>query len=123
MYDCHVYVPLTQKLIDKWTDTITTNIKDIYVREKDYEETKSDKCFWDDEQHMKTESYYFATLMSYSANLHKPYAEYLDKLEKQKAGIDLFDNVGNNSENDVVTSQDICNNKTDDIDLSWLDEL
>lgn len=33
-----------------------------------------------------------------------------------------YDN-SNNSENDVVTNQDICNNKNDDIDLSWLDNI
>lgn len=123
MYDCHVYVPLTQKLIDKWTDTIVANIKDIYTREKDYEETKSDQCFWDSEEHVKSESYYFATLIGYSANLHKPYKEYLDKLEAQKNGSDMFGGLLNDSKNDVVTSQDICNNSNDDLDLSWLDEL
>lgn len=123
MSDCHVYVPLTDKLINKWTDTIITTIRDIHTREKDYEDTKSDKCFWDDEEHVKSESYYFSTLMAYSPNLHKPYAEYLDKLEKQKNGQDLFNGVGEKSENDVVTSNDICNNKTDEVDLSWLDGL
>lgn len=121
--DCHIYVPLTQELIDKTVSEITATIQDIEAREKDYAETHSDKCFWDSEEDVKAQSYYFSTLMSYSANLHKPYAEYLDKLEKQKAGIDLFDNVGNDSENDVVTSQDICNNSNDEVDLSWLDEL
>ena len=123
MIDCHVYVPLTQKLMDKWIDTIITTIRDIYAREKDYEDTGSDKCFWDDEDNVKKESYYFSTLMAYSPSLHLPYKEYLDKLEAQKSGQDLFCGVGNDSENDVVTSQDICNNSNDEIDLSWLDEL
>lgn len=51
------------------------------------------------------------------------YKEYLDKLEAQKNGSDMFGGLLNDSKNDVVTSQDICNNNTDDIDLSWLDEL
>ena len=123
MSDCHVYVPLTDKLINKWTDTIVTTIRDIYAREKDYEDTKSDKCFWDDEENVKSESYYFSTLMAYSPNLHKPYAEYLDKLEKQKNEQDLFNGVGEKYENDIVTNQNICNNNTDDLDLSWLEEL
>lgn len=61
--------------------------------------------------------------MGYSANLHKPYKEYLDKLEAQKNGSDMFDGLLGDSKNDVVTSQDICNNNTDEVDLSWLDEL
>lgn len=123
MMDCHVYVPLTQNLIDKWTDTIVTTIRDIYAREKDYDDTKSDQCFWDDEESVKKESYYFSTLMAYSPSLHLPYKKYLDQLEAQKNGQDLFGGVGNDSENDIVTSQDICNNTNDDLDLSWLDEL
>lgn len=121
--DCHIYVPLTQELIDKTVSKITTTIQDINMREKDYEETKSDAAFWDSEEDVKAQSYYFSTLMGYSANLHKPYKEYLDKLEAQKNGSDMFGGLLGNSKNDVVTSQDICNNKTDEVDLSWLDEL
>ena len=121
--DCYVYVPLTDKLINKWVDTVTLMIQDICARESDYDETHSDRCFWDSEESVKRESYYFSTLMGYSRNLHKPYAEYLDKLEAQKNGMDMFSGVGESSENNVVTSQVICNNNTDDIDLSWLDEL
>ena len=32
--DCYVYVPLTQKLIDKWSNDIIATIKDIEAREK-----------------------------------------------------------------------------------------
>ena len=121
--DHYVYIDLNQKLIDKWIDIVATTIRDIMVREKEYEETKSDKCFWDSEEDVKKESYYYATLCSYSPSKLKPYAEYLDKLEKQKTDIDLFAGVGESSENDIVTNQDICNNKTDEVDLSWLDNI
>ena len=121
--DCHVFIPFTQELIDKWTDTIVSTIQDINMREKDYEETKSDAAFWDSEEDVKAQSYYFSTLMGYSANLHKPYKEYLNKLEAQKNDADIFGGLVGDSKNDVATSQDICNNKTDEVDLSWLDEL
>lgn len=121
--DCHIYVPLTQELIDKTVDEITATIKDIEAREKDYEETKSDAAFWDSEEDVKKESYYYATLCGYSAAKLLPYKSYLDKLEAQKNGADMFGGLLNDSENDVVTSQDICNNSNDEVDLSWLDEL
>lgn len=121
--DHYVYIDLNQKLIDKWVNIVTTTIQDIETREKDYEETKSDQCWWDSEEDVKKESYYYATLCEYSPSKLKPYAEYLDKLEKQKNGQDLFNGVGEKSENDIVTNQDICNNKSDDIDLSWLDNI
>lgn len=115
IYDCYIWVPLTQKLVDKWTDTIIATIRDILAREKDYKDIGNEKVFWDDEESVKRESFYFATLCGYSANLHKPYAQYLDSLEKSKNGIDLFDNV------DTVSV--ISSIKTDDDDLSWLDEI
>ena len=123
--DHYVYIDLNQKLIDKWVNIVTTTIQDIETREKDYEETKSDQCWWDSEEDVKKESYYYATLCEYSPSKLKPYAEYLDKLEKQKNGQDLFNGVGEKSENDIVTNQDICNNakSNDDVDLSWLDEI
>lgn len=121
--DHYVYIDLNQKLIDKWVNIVTTTIQDIETREKDYEETKSDQCWWDSEEDVKKESYYYATLCEYSPSKLKPYAEYLDKLEKQKNGQGLFNGVGEKSENDIVTNQDICNNNSDDLDLSWLEEL
>lgn len=122
--DRYVYIPLTQQLIDKWTDIITTNIRDICAREKDYAETGSDQAFWDDEESVKKESYYYATLCGYSPSKLLPYKAYLDQLEKQKKCMDFFSGVGNDSENNVVTNNDICNNSsTDEVDLSWLDEI
>ena len=124
--DCYVYVPLTQKLIDNWTNTIITTIEDIKLREADYEETKSDRCFWDTDESVQSQSYYFATLSGYSPNLHKPYAAYLEKLEAKKNGADLFNGIGSDiSDNATTTSKVICNksDNNNDIDLSWLDAL
>lgn len=121
--DCHVFTELDQKLIDKWTDTIVSTINDIEMREKDYEETNSDKCFWDSDESVKKQSYYFSTLSCYSPNLHKPYKEYLDKLEAAKSGSNLFDGVGKDCNCDIMsTSNVICKDK-EKIDLSWLDSI
>lgn len=115
MFDCYIWVPLTQKLVDKWTSTITSTIRDIVAREKDYKETKNENVFWDDEESVKRESYYFATLCSYSPQLHKPYEQYLNSLERAKSGMDLFDGVGQDSAtNSIKVSED---------DLSWLDAI
>lgn len=117
--DCHVYVDLTDKLIDKWTTHVSTVIKDIELREADYKENHSDKCFWDTDESVKAQSYYFANLCSYSANLHKPYGQYLDTLEKSKSG-DMFGGLLG----DVSTSSgNVINNKKDKVDLSWLDNI
>jgi len=120
--DCYVYIPLTQQLLDKWVDTITVTIKDILWREQEYIESKNDKLFWDSEDTVKRESYYFATLCSYSPSLHKPYADYLNKLEDARNDTDIFSGIGDstNSKDNTVIHQ---NNSNDDINLDWLNDI
>lgn len=117
--DCFVYVDLTDKLINKWTDHVVNVIKDIELREKDYAENHSDKCFWDTDESVKAQSYYFANLCSYSANKHLPYKAYLDRLDAAKNGQDLFGGVGSN----VDITDKAIHNKADNLDLSWLDNI
>lgn len=131
--DCFVYVPVTQELINKWVNIVETTIRDIEEREKDYNETKNIKYFWDDEESVKAQEYYYAVLCAYSPSKLLPYKEYLEKLEAQKNDLNIFDGVGvglgdsMKAENDVLTSKVVCDNSkskdTDEIDLSWLDDL
>ena len=124
--DCYVYVSLTDKLINKWITEITITLKDIMLREEDYKETGNDKVFWDTEESIKAQSYYFATLCGYSPNLHLPYKAYLEKIEAAKNGEDTFRNVGTNHDDDDTTSIEMNKNKyknIDNVDLSWLDEI
>ena len=119
--DYYCYIDLNDDLINKWVDDIITTIKDIELREKDYEETKSEMVWWDTEESVDLQSYYFSTLCGYSANLHKPYGEYLNKREASKNGEDMFSGLLG-SEN-VSKSSNVINNKNDDLDLSWLDNI
>ena len=119
--DCHVDVELTPETAQHWTNLVTTTLQDIKLREKDYEETKSVQCFWDDEKDIDKESYYFANLCSYSAAKHLPYKAYLEKLEASKKGEDLFGGLlGSDA---VVKSSNVIDNNNDEIDLSWLDNI
>lgn len=114
--DCYVDVDLTEETAQHWTDFITTTVKDIELREADYAETKSDKCFWDDEDSVKEQEYYYANLCAYSVNKLLPYKSYLEKLEASKNG-DIFGNVINTSSSNVI------NNKSEELDLSWLENI
>ena len=119
MSDCYVYVPLTKELIDKWENEIISTIKDIAMREKDYQNTESEMCFWDTDESVQSQSYYFSTLSGYSANLHKPYKAYLDRLDAAKNDVNVFDGVGSEVDDNVVMiSNNMC-----DTDLSWLDNI
>lgn len=105
--DCFVWVPLTQKLIDKWTNDIESTINHILNVEKEYNKTYDEKLWWDSDEQVKNESFYFSTLSGYSASLHKPYAQYLKSIEEKK-NANVFD---------VTKPQD------DEDDLAWLDAL
>lgn len=117
--DCYVYVPLTQKLMDKWRRDIIATIKDIEAREKDYQQNQNEKIFWDNEEDIKKESYYFSTLCGYSGTIHKPYGEYLQKLKDKENGKEnLFDGIGSDAEKDVSNES-----MSEWYDLSWLDNV
>ena len=123
--DCYVYVPLTDELINRWKETIISTINDIELREKDYEETHSDKAFWDTDESVEAQSYYFSTLCGYSPNLHLPYKAYLERTEKAKDG-DVFSGVGSSTveSSPVVQTNKVIHQKdTENVDLSWLDNI
>lgn len=121
LYDCYAYIDLNEKLVEKWTNDIITIIKDIELRKADWEETHSENIWWDTDESVKAQSYYFATLSGYSANLHKPYKAYLERLEVSQNGADLFGGLlGSNT---ASSSSNIINNKNNELDLSWLDNI
>ena len=119
--DCHVPVALDKMIVDKWTAKVSTTLKDLELREADYEETKSLQCFWDDEEDVKAQSYYFANLCAYSATKHLPYKAYLEKFEAAQKSNDMFGGLLNS--NSSASSSNIIKNKNDEIDLSWLDNI
>lgn len=114
--DCYVYVELTDALIKRWEDYIIETTKMIRDKEAEYENLKSEgkfeeaeKIWWEDEESVKAQSYYFANLCSYSAKVHKPYAAYLEKLDAEKNGGLL----GSKKSDDEYAEDD----------LSWLNDL
>lgn len=112
MSDCYIWVPLTQKLVDKWCNDIVVAINDINNRVAEYNKTQDEYIFWDSEDDVKKESYYFATLCEYSSAMHKPYAKYLETLE-QNADDNLF----------IGSSKITTPKSNDDDDLSWLNDI
>ena len=117
--DCYVYPELTEKLINKWRDTVVATIADIEAREIDYEETHNEKVFWDSEESVQRQSYYFATLCGYSANQHLPYKKYLEQLDAKKNGGDMFGGIGGVEVDNTVEIK----KEVKDDDLAWLNDL
>lgn len=119
--DCHVDIGFNEQLVQKWTNFITTTLKDIELREADYEETKSVQCFWDDESDVQAQSYYFANLCGYSATKHLPYKAYLEKFEAAQKEEDMFGGLlGSNT---ASASSNVMGNNSVEVDLSWLDNI
>lgn len=98
--DCYIYIDFSKSDIDELKENILSTIVEINKKEVEYLKTKDDKIWW--EEVTDKNSYYFANISAYSAKLHKPYGEYLDKLK-------------NKSSNTNVESNDD--------DISWLNEL
>ena len=112
--DCYVYVGITDDLINSLKVDIIDTLHEIKVKELEYEKTLDDTVFWDTDENVKKQDYYFATLCGYSPSLHKPYAKYLDRLKAEKEGVDnMFGGVGG----------DLSDFNDDGEDLSWLDML
>lgn len=123
MNDCYVFIPFDDALRDKWIDIIRKTIKDIELRESDYKTDFNEKVFYDTDEQLKSQSYYLATLCEYSIEKHKPYKEWLDKIDDKKNGFGLFDNVGINSSSLSVADKNISNDRSQNDDLSWLDDI
>lgn len=121
IYDCHVFVNTSEEAVNEFVKETSTIVKDIELREQDFKETRSVKCFWDTEESIKAQSYYMANLMAYSPNLHLPYQTYLKKLEAAQNPSNMFSGLlGSNSS---ASSSKVIENSTNEIDLSWLDNI
>lgn len=119
--DCYVYVDLTEKLINEWKEKIVATVKDIEIRESDYEQSQNEKLFWDSDDSVKAQSYYFSNLCGYSANLHKPYQKYL---ESRVMDGDLLGthSTSNNIHNNCVSDGDSSSSGSS-MDMSWLNDI
>lgn len=141
--DCYVYVKLTDELISYWKKTAIDTVTSINEKIATYNNmlekkpNEADKVFYDSQEDIERESYYYATLSGYSPNLNKPYKMYLNKLEEKKNGVISFDGVGSDLDDEEMDElfhdvgfvsnnmkqNDNSRNNEEEFDLSWLDEL
>lgn len=104
--DCYVYPIFNQTEVDVLVDHIYNTLDKIEKKTKMYNETKDDKVFWDSDENLKKQEYYFACLMEFSPSQHKPYLKYLE------------DNQMYKKDNEKTDYSDI-----DIDDDSWLKEI
>jgi len=97
--DCYVEISLDNESIQELLNDIVKIVEEIKEKQVEYKKTLDNKIWW--QEVTDTESYFLANLNGYSSLIHKPYREYLEKL-------DMFKNK---------------NNKVDEDDLSWMEGL
>lgn len=111
--DCYVYIPFTDETLKDLKLRILNTLPEIVNKTNEYADTLNEALFYDDMENVKKESFYFANLCEYSANLHKPYANYLKSIEEKD---NVFAGVGEEKNNtNVVENQDD--------ELAWLNEI
>lgn len=115
--DCYIYIDNIWDLYDELKDEIIKTIAEINDKTKKYNELKdtdleaAEHLFWDDDETLKAQSYYFNNLSGYLIPTIKPYKQYLDRINADK-NLDL---LGLNNKNQNETQEED--------DLSWLNDL
>lgn len=104
--DCYVEIDFTENDITELKNNIIETINEInqktdeYNKLKDIDKEQAERVWW--QEVTDAQSFFMANLSEYSANIHKPYAEYLENRE-------MF----LNNDNDTA----------DDDDAEWLKDL
>lgn len=115
--DCYVYIDNIWDLYNELKEEIIETIAEINDKTEKYNELKdtdleaAEHLFWDDDETLKAQSYYFNNLCGYNIPTVKPYKQYLDRINADK-NLDLL-GLNNKNQNEV---------KEED-DLSWLNDL
>ncbi len=117
IHDCYIYVDDIWDFYEKLKEEIIQTIAEIREKTKEYKVLKAannqeaaERIFWDDEETLKAQSYYFNNLSGYSISTIRPYKLYLDNLQKEKDG-NIFSGT--------IDKKD----EYQEDDLSWLDNL
>ena len=100
--DCYVEIPFTKQDIVDLKNDIVEIVSEIRDTTKSYNNTQDEMLWWQDVD--DNSSYFMANLSEYSANLHKPYAKYLEERE-------------------MFLDEDNKTTSNDDDDISWLEGL
>lgn len=115
--DCYVYIDNIWDLYNELKDEIIETIAEINDKTKKYNELKdtnleaAENLFWDDDETLKAQSYYFNNLCGYNIPTVKPYKQYLDRINADR-NLGL---LGLNNKN--------INEPQEEDDLSWLNDL
>lgn len=108
--DCYLHVEVSEYAFDQLEKELEDAVDEIVSKTQEYFETFNEKIFWDDEETLKKQEYYFYNLCDYTPNTVKPFKEYLDKINKEKEekqnGVDLMGYVNDDSSTKEESNED-----------------
>lgn len=115
--DCYIYVDNIWDFYEALKEEIIETVNEINQKTEEYKSLieigdieGAEMLFWDDEESLKNQSYYYNNLCGYSIPTIKPYKLYLDKTTAEKNG-------------NLLGSTKKSDDELDENDLSWLNDL
>lgn len=109
--DAYVYIDNWQDIYKDLKEEIIQTVDEIRRLKDEYDETDNDHVFYDNEENIKSNLFYYTNLSDYTIQQLKPVAEYLKKQEEEKEAADDLLGVGKIVQDD------------EEDDFSWLDDL
>ena len=111
---------ILQNLNEEIISTIKSidKCKELWYNKKESgaDESELDQIWYDSEEQLKANEYYFLNLCSYSLSLHKPFAEYWARKQKEKEEQNnFFGGIMVDNDRDIVQYAET--------DLSWLNNI
>lgn len=88
--DCYLYVDINEDEINLLVSELSDTVNEIKEKEMEYDVTKDPHEFWDNEESLVKNEYYYFNLCDYNLDRVLPFKEYLDKKNAQKEQTDLL---------------------------------
>ena len=107
--DCYIEIENPLDVYEEVKKEIIDVVSEVDNRMHEWEQTFDEKIWWDPEDLLEENSYYHVQISSYNINQHKPFYEWCQKQEEQKAASE--DLLG-------VTAKEKEEN-----DMSWLNDI
>jgi hypothetical protein len=128
--DCLVYIPLTEEILKKLNEEVISTIETIDKRKELWynmkkagtSEDELDRLWYDSYEQLKANEYYFLNLCGFSPALHKPFAEYWEKKQKEITEQNSFFG-GVMKDDDYIDNTNSNTNQYADDDFSWLNNF
>ena len=115
--DCYVYIDNIWDFYETLKEEIIETINEINQKTEEYKSLMeigdiegAEMLFWDDEESLKLNGYYYSNLSGYKISTLKPYAEYIQKITAEKNG-NILGNITKHSD------------ESGEDDLDWLNDL